>query len=261
MKRTILKLADFEKQAAAILAASYEKRGDGLRMEKIDNDEGDPPGSGGGGGGGSEDPPDPDDEDDDDADDDESDDDDDDDSKKGKDKDDDDKVDRSEYERVKRHRAAADRRNADLTAENTRLKNENAALKAEGKDGKLDEATTARVTELENNVQERDSTIQRLRIENAFLSANSHDWADPEDALRLADLSDVEIEDDGTVHGLKQALDKLAKRKPHLLKVKSEKDSTKGPSGSANNGRRKGSKKTPDRDALSKDYPILAARR
>lgn len=260
MKRTILTTRDFEKQAAAILAASKEKRGDGLRMERIENDEDNVPGSGGGGG--TDDPPE-DDEDEDDEDDstDDEDDDDENDKSKSKKDDEDDKVDRAEYDRVKRHRAAADRRNAELTAENTRLKNENAALKAEGKDGKLDEATTARVTELESNVEKRDQEIHRLRIANAFLASNSHDWADPEDALRLADLSDVEIEEDGTVHGLKQALDRLAKRKPHLLKSKSDEDKGKGPSGSANNGRRKGQTKKPDRDALSKSYPILAARR
>lgn len=258
MKRTILSLADATAQADAILAASKERWPGDFRMERIENDEG-VPGPGGSSGGGTEDPPDDstDDDDADDTDDDDSSDDADDDKK---DEDKDDKVDRAEYERVKRHRAAADRAKAELQTENTRLKTEIAALKAEGKDGKLDEATTQRVSELESNVTQRDETIQRLRIENAFLSSNTHDWADKDDALRLADLADVEIEDDGTVHGLKQALDKLAKAKPHLLK-KSDSDDKRGPSGSANNGKRKGGSTKPDRAALSKSYPILGARR
>jgi len=254
MLRTTLRPSDFTDQAAAILAASKARRAD-LRMELIDNDEGDGP----------------DDVDDDDEGDDASDDaDDKDDPKASKDKssDGDDTVDRAEYERVKRHRAAADRRKAELEAEVSTLKTENAALKAEGKDGKLDEATTARVAELEKTVTESSKTIQTLRINNAFLSANDFTWHDPEDAMRLADLSEVEIEEDGTVVGLKEALKKLAKAKPHLIKkaeVKVDKDDAdeedRNPSGSATNGRRKGGRAKPDRAALSKTYPVLATRR
>lgn len=261
MKRTILRLSDFEAQAAAILAASKAHRAD-ARMELIDNDE--------------DDGPDPDDDEEDEEDDDDSDDADEkggkgkDDKKSSKDKssDDDDKVDRAEYERVKRHRAAADRRKAELETENATLKTENAALKAEGKDGKPDEATTARVTELQSTNEKLAEQIQSLRINNAFLSANDYTWHDPEDAMRLADLSEVEIEEDGTVVGLKEALKKLAKAKPHLIKKAESKvkddeddDDEKPPSGSANNGRRKGSKNKPDRAALSKTYPVLATRR
>lgn len=266
MKRTILNLTDFQAQAAAILAASAEKRGTGSTMEKIDNDEGDPPGSGGGGGG-SEDPPDDDedDEDDDDESDDDSDEDDDKSSKKGKKKDDadDDKVDRAEYDRVKRHRAAADRRKAELETENGQLKTQIATLKAEGKDGKPSEEITARITTLETDLGKKDAEINRLRIQNAFLASNSHDWADPEDALRLADLSDVEIDsEDGSVHGLKPALDRLAKKKPHLLKAKKQNDDADGaPSGSATNGRRKGGKTKVTRETLAASYPILGTTR
>jgi hypothetical protein len=252
MKRTILRLSDFEKQAAAILAASKAKRGDGLRMEKIDGDDT---------------APDDDSSDDDDEGGDDEDDSSDDDADKGDDdkddqKDDDksssdDKVDRAEYERVKRHRAAADRRNAELTAENTRLKSENESLKA---DGKKSDGPSERETQLERDVQNRDQQIQELRIHNAFLAANTFQWHDPADALRLADLRDVEIEEDGTVVGLKEALQKLAREKPHLIKS-DKKDEPKGKSGSPTNGRRKGETKKPDRATLSKTYPVLAARR
>jgi hypothetical protein len=253
MLRTILRPSDFTDQAAAILAASKARRAD-LRMELIDNDEGDGP-----------DPGDEDDEEDDASDD--ADDKDDQKASKDKSSDEDEKVDRAEYERVKRHRAAADRRKAELETEVSTLKTENAALKAEGKDGKLDEATTARVTELQKTVDESSKTIQTLRINNAFLSANDFTWHDPEDAMRLADLSEVEIEEDGTVVGLKEALKKLAKAKPHLIKKAEVKDDAdvddedKNPSGSATNGRRKGGRAKPDRAALSKTYPVLATRR
>lgn len=248
MKRTILNFADFEKQAAAILAASKASRAD-LRMEATDNDEDD-----------SDD--DSDDADDDDADDDskgDADDDDQDDEDKDKDKDED-AVSRAEYDRVKRHRAAADRRAAELKTENTRLTQEVAALKAEGKDGKPDEAMTGRIDSLTKDVQSRDQQIKDLRIQAAFLASNKFEWADPSDALRLADLADVEIDDeDGTVHGMEDALKKLAKSKPHLLKTTRAKN---GPSGTSNNGQRKGKDKTkPDREALAKTYPVLRGRR
>ena len=45
MKRTILKLSDFAGQAEAILDASRAKWPGNFRMEEVDNDEGDPPGS------------------------------------------------------------------------------------------------------------------------------------------------------------------------------------------------------------------------
>ena len=259
MKRTILKLSDFAGQAEAILDASRAKWPGNFRMEEVDNDEGDPPGSDDDSGG----------DDDDDSDDDDADDktggsgDDKDDAKdkSGKDSDDD-KVDRSEYDRVKWHRAAADRRNADLTAEVSRLQAEITSLKADGKKaGEPDTKTTARVSELEGTVQERDKVIQQLRINNAFLTANDYTWHDPEDAMRLADLSDVEIEEDGTVVGLKEALKALARSKPHLIKTPVKTDDKRGSSGSANNGKRKGDAKKPDRTALSKTYPVLATRR
>lgn len=245
MKRTILSVRDFEEQAAAFLAASKAKRGDGLRMEAVDNDEGDAPGE--------DDDTDDDEEPDDDADesgDDKGDD------KSGKDKDKgDDKVDRAEYERVKRHRAAADRKAADAQKKVDELTQK----LSEGAKGDTPE-TTERVSTLEKDLSKKDETIQQLRIQNAFLAANEYSWHDAADALRLADLSDVEIEEDGTVVGLKEALRALAKSKPHLIKKADDKDEKRGPSGSANNGKRKGAKDKPDRTALSANYPILRNR-
>lgn len=251
MKRTTLKLSDFQDQAAAILAASKARRAD-LRMEKIDGDDTPPDDEI------EDDPNDDGDDPDDDADD--KDDSDKDDDKKDSDKSaEDDKVDRAEYERVKRHRAAADRRVATLESENTTLKNEVAALKADGK--KADNSgPSERETELQNTMVERDRTINDLRIQNAFLAANQFNWHDPADALRLADLRDVEIEEDGTVVGIKEALQKLAREKPHLIKTEDKAD-PKSKSGSSSNGRRKGETKKPDRAALSKVYPVLGARR
>lgn len=260
MKRTILKLSDFEAQAAAILAASYAKRGDGLRMEDVDNDDGPAPGEDD-----DDDDESDDDEDDSDKDDDDSDEsgDDDDDkkdtkkSKKDKKSDDDEKVDRAEYERVKRHRAAADRRVAERDATIADL-----TRQLQEKDTKADGTTKAQVTELTEKTNKQDKTIHDLRIQNAFLTANTYQWHDVADALRLADLSGVEIDpEDGSVTGLKEALQALARSKPHLIKKVESSKEKQGQSGSKNNGKRKGETKRPDRAALAKDYPVLANRR
>lgn len=252
MKRTILSWHDFEDQAAAILAASKAKRGDGLRMEDVEGDEdADAPDDG-----------DADDEDDADEDDDsdDADDDKDADGKKDDKKDsdkgaEDDKVDRAEYERVKRHRAAADRRVAERDATIADLQKQ-----LRDKDTKADGTVQARVTELESATKKQDKTIHELRIQNAFLAANTYDWVDPSDALRLADLSAVEIDpEDGSVTGLKEALKKLATAKPHL--IKSRKEGDRNPSGGPNNGKRKGSTKKIDRATLAQNYPVLRAQR
>ena len=96
-------------------------------------------------------------------------------------------------------------------------------------------ASTAegRVTELEKQledlpglqkkVSDYEADIKKLRLDNAFLSANDVDWHDAEAALRLADLSEVKIGDDGTVTGLKEALKKLSEAKPYLVKKAEEK--------------------------------------
>lgn len=43
-------------------------------------------------------------------------------------------------------------------------------------------------------------------------------FADPQDAIRLADTSEIEVKDDGTVTGAKEAVEALAKAKPYLVR-------------------------------------------
>jgi hypothetical protein len=50
--------------------------------------------------------------------------------------------------------------------------------------------------------------------------ANELGFADWEDARALADLSAVKENDKGELEGVKEALEALAKKKPHLLKGK-----------------------------------------
>lgn len=226
--------------------------------------------------------PEDDDDPDDDPDDDDSDDDDDDSSdddkdkskkskKSGKDDDDDDddkpRYTEAEYKKLKDRMKAADRR-ADEAM--TRIK----AL--ENKDKKPEDVASAELTEANTKLEQQATANKELRLQVAFLSANQIKWHDPEDALAMADLSGVDVDDSGTVDtkALRAALKDLAKRKPHLVdKSSSKKDKDddddkddkgrqddQGSSGSSMNGRRKGESKTPDRKALAARFPVLGGR-
>jgi len=83
------------------------------------------------------------------------------------------------------------------------------------------EPIAAKVPELEKQVEAEKEAVRKLRIDNAFLTSDV-EWVDAEAALRLVDLSEVEIKDDGTVKGLKEALAALAEKKPYLVKQKED---------------------------------------
>lgn len=93
--------------------------------------------------------------------------------------------------------------------------------------------------------KERDAlkaTVNETRLENEFLKNNKFKWKNAAAALKLADLSKVEVHEDGSVTGLTAALDALAKTDSYLLD-KSEED-TPEPRGSTGvpgtNGRNAG---------------------
>lgn len=117
--------------------------------------------------------------------------------------------------------------------------------------GTITELTTER-----DKLREQNS---ELVIRNAFLMDNKHEWANPRAALKLADLSEVEIDDDGAVTGLAEALNALAKSDPYLLKSKSEDDDDEdeGRPGATGQPPRKKSKGNPDREKLLAKYPAL----
>jgi hypothetical protein len=133
----------------------------------------------------------------------------------------------------------------------------------EAEDAKKDDVTkaTEKVTELETSIKEKDGTIAELRLHNAFLMSNEHEWHDAEAALSLAQsngyLSDV-VKEDGTVDAalLKAALKKLATEKKFLVKAAGEGDGTPsgGPVGSGNG---KGKGKEIDEEALRRQFPAL----
>lgn len=95
------------------------------------------------------------------------------------------------------------------------------------------EPIAAKVPDLEKQAEKNAETIKKLRIDNAFLTSSEVEWVDAEAALRLVDLSEVEIKDDGTVKGLKEALAALAEKKPYLVKPKEDEAKGKKKKGKA----------------------------
>lgn len=152
-----------------------------------------------------------------------------------------------------------------LKAADRRASEAEKKLKAE-EDAKKDELTkaTERAAELEKTSAQQAKEIADLRLQNAFLTADTGvTWHDPADALALAErqgyLAEV-VDDEGKVITAKLTakLKELAKAKPHLVKSgkdeqddKDDKGST-APTGSKVGGKGKAGKDEPNLDRYSR---------
>lgn len=152
------------------------------------------------------------------------------------------------------------RRRQEAEKERDELKQRLEAL--EDKDKDENTKTAEKVQRLESENSELLEALRERTLENAFLKDNTYSWHNPGRALRLADLSEVEIDDDGNVHGLKAALDKLAKSDAYLIKQEEdrEKDEDKTSTGGSKNKSKK-DKQRESADAQKKrlhdKYPAL----
>ncbi len=236
--------------------SAFMRRGHWLR-----DDEGHP-----GGGDTGEDHPDDPDTSGDDSDDDSEDDDNDgdgDDADKDDDTDPDDKPKYSEreYAKIKRRMQAADK------AKNDALK-QLADLRKNGS-GELDKQVKSEIETLRPKAEKlaKDNASLRLQLAFATTAVKGVAWHDPEAALRLIDLSDVDVDPEtGEIdkRDLAAAARKLAKEKPYLVKkgdTTSSADTNNGggssSSGAPMNSRRKGQTKTSSREELRKRFPVL----
>ncbi|KUP22406.1 scaffolding protein [Paenibacillus sp. DMB5] len=89
--------------------------------------------------------------------------------------------------------------------------------------GQLDPAEVSRLVDeqiKEREKEQNQKTFQRLLTAEVKLLANELGFADWEDARVLSDLTAVKENDKGELEGVKEALEALAKKKPHLLKAK-----------------------------------------
>jgi len=119
----------------------------------------------------------------------------------------------------------------------------------------------------------RENSIELAIIRASNSARSKYDWADIEDVLNDRNLRNaIEIDEDGEVSGVEEALKDLAKRKPHFLSKPSNEDEkdkggkggkppNSGGNGAGRSGGQPGSggngNRGPDREALAKKYPIL----
>lgn len=125
----------------------------------------------------------------------------------------------AEMDALKARMQAADRR---ATAAELKAKS------FEDKDKTELQRATDRSTELETELTALKESVKSLRLGNAFLSANTYTWHDPDLALAQVDKDLLELDDDGTPskESLKKALKALADKRPYLVK-----SATPAPSG------------------------------
>lgn len=163
-------------------------------------------------------------------------------------------VSKAEFDALARRMQAADKRASDAESKVKEIE-----------DAKKDDLTKAqdRVQELEKDMEERDETISQLRLENAFLGTNTHEWQDSDVAMSIARskgfLEDI-VDDKGEVDkkSLKASLDKLAKEHAYLVKEKKDDDSSGGSSGSSGPGRSNNSKDQEGRrQELRRRFPAV----
>lgn len=112
--------------------------------------------------------------------------------------------------------------------------------------------------ETQKRVETLQQTNQQLALQVAFLKDNTYTWHNPETALKLVDLSQVTVEEDGSVSGLKDALKALATQNDYLIKKEAAQQETP-PAGTAtgNNG---GSTGRPNTKGMAARLPGMATR-
>jgi hypothetical protein len=139
-----------------------------------------------------------------------------------------DTVSRSELDAVLARMRAADQR----------------ASKAETDLRQLRDKDLPEADKLKRDFEESQGTVTKLQDANreltlkvAFLEDNTHTWHDPKTALKLVDLGQIEIDGDGNVRGLKDALKALATSHPYLIKQEVKEESKpQGGTAPGNNG-------------------------
>jgi hypothetical protein len=157
---------------------------------------------------------------------------------------------RAEAESLRERMKAADRRAADFEAKFKQLTEKDLP---EAEKLKRDFQTTQ-----EQNVKLQE-TNRSLALKVAFLSDNTYSWHNPERALKLVDLDQLQIDEDGKVSGLKDALKALATSDPYLVKQTATEDK-QTPPGTApgNNGTSGGGK--PKVAQMTSRFPVMRTR-
>lgn len=147
---------------------------------------------------------------------------------------------------------AADQRAAKIEAELRQLRD---------KDLPEQEKLQRDYAEAQKQVEQLQTTNGELALKVAFLEDNTYSWQNPKRAMQLIDTSQLEIQPDGSVSGLKEALKALATSDPYLLKQEAGTTTAKPePGGTApgNNGGAGG--KATTGKGLAQRFPALNTR-
>lgn len=182
--------------------------------------------------------------------------------KKDDKEDDEETVPKWKYDKLHKRMTAADQNSSNLQKQLADLK-ASADVPAEVK-RELEEVKT-KVTAVEGERDKANEAVRVLSIKLASLTMKGvPTWANAETALKLADLSDVDIDEaTGKVDtkALKAALNALAKEHPYLVAKENKGDTgNEGGTGSASkmNGGRKGDRQQASKEVLAKRFPALA---
>lgn len=146
-----------------------------------------------------------------------------------------DMVARTDLEQQRARTKAADERAARLDAELKQLRD---------KDMPEVQKLQRDFQESQQQVTKLQQANQSLALQVAFLKDNTYSWHNPETALKLVDLSQVTVEEDGSVSGLKDALKALATSNDYLVKKEATVEAPKPPSTTPGNNGNTGTKPT-----------------
>lgn len=129
------------------------------------------------------------------------------------------------HDEAAKNRREAAKAKKDLEAANARIR------EFEDKDStELDKAKRA-AGESQGKVEKLSGTNRTLSLKLAILENPKYKWHDVSDVIANADLSNVEIDEDGNVEGMEESLKALAKKKPYLLAGNESGGNGSGPSG------------------------------
>lgn len=196
------------------------------------------------------------------------------DSKKGKSKKRTGPVSREEFDAVTRRLSRADQRRSEAEKEAAALKKEREDKEREGKP-ELDNLKKDH-GELKKSHETLQERFRKLALVNAFLTASQEEkvaWHNPRVAQRAADLDELEIDEDGNVEGIRQAVKDLAKKHKYLVNNGGADDDDDGDKktvrrgasgstvGSAKTGKGKAEKGRISDEELKRRFPALGAPR
>lgn len=160
-------------------------------------------------------------------------------------------VSQADYDRLKAQLQAADQ---------NRQKAQDELKQIRDKDMPALEKAQRDIAEATARAEKAEADLKQSRLEKAFLENSEYKWKNPKTALKLADLSKVEVDDEGEVHNLKSALEALAKSDPYLLNSDDDEDKGgKGSTGALGTGG-KGNQKPDAIKTLSSRIPALRTR-